>query len=153
MPLAFSLTLPTLFVLKQRRRTGESLRCLPSAGASDSHCAPLLRPSRCPLLLIVVSPLVTPPPLVRLRLCLSLHRRLSSRPSRPSCPAGFRVASRHTAISHPPALPPLIVLPPLIAPLSRPFSGWLLRHLSSRRRLPSACPPPLIALLHGQWQT
>ncbi len=75
------------FVLKQRRRTGESLQRLPSAGASDSCrafdscCAPLLHPSRCPLWLVVMSPLVTPPPPIRLCPCLPAHCRLSSRPS------------------------------------------------------------------------
>ncbi len=65
------------FVLKQRRRTCESLRHLLTAGASDSHrafascCAPLLCPSHCPLWLVVVLPLITPLPPVRLHLRLS----------------------------------------------------------------------------------
>jgi hypothetical protein len=133
------------FVLKQRHRTGESLQRLLSAGTSDSRrafascCAPLLHPSCCPLWLVDVLPLVTPPPLVRLRLCLSMHCRLSLHPSRPSCPAGCCVASRHTAVSRLPAPPPLIAPPPIIAPLLCLLSDWLSRHLSSRCRLPSAC--------------
>jgi hypothetical protein len=130
-------------VLKQRCRTSESLRCLPSAGASyscrpfASCCTPLLRPSNCPLWLVVVSPLVTPPPLIHLRLRLSSHRGL--RPSCASCPAGYHVASRHTAVSSPPAPPPLIAPPPIIVPLLCLLSGWLSRHLLSCRRLLSAC--------------
>jgi hypothetical protein len=85
-----------------------------------------------------VSPLVRPPPPVRLRLRLSSHRRLSSRPSRASCPSGFRVASPHAAASRPPAPLPLIAPPLVTAPLSRLLSSWLSRHFSSRRHLPSA---------------
>ncbi len=84
-------------------------------------------------------PLVTPPPLVRLRLRLSSHRCLSLCPSRASCPAGCPVASRHTAVSHPPAPPPLIATPPIIVPLLCLLSGWLLHYLSSRCHLLSAC--------------
>jgi hypothetical protein len=150
------------FVLKQRCRTGESLQCLPSAGASDSHCAfasccapffcaPLVVHSgwlscrllscRClsyacaaashctttshcaplaPLVrLDVVSPLITLPSPVRLRLRLSLHRQLLLHPSYTSCLAGCCVTSCHAATSRPPAPPPLI------APLSRLLTGWL----------------------------
>jgi hypothetical protein len=133
------------FVLKQRSRTGESLQCLLSNGASDSShafascCAPLLHPSRCPLWLVVVSPLVMPPPLVRLRLRRSSHRHLSLCPSHAFCLAGCSIASCHTAVSRLPAPPPLIAPPPIIAPLLHLLSGWLLCHLSSRRHLPSAC--------------
>jgi hypothetical protein len=133
------------FVLKQRRRTGESLQCLPSAGASNSRCTfascctPLLCPSCCPLWLVVVLPLVMLPPPVRLRLCLSSHRRLSLRPSCASCPTDCCVNSCHTAAFHPSAPPPLIAPPPLTAPLLRLLSGWLSRHFLSRRCLPSAC--------------
>ncbi len=79
------------------------------------------------------SPLVTPLPPVHLRLRLSLHHRFSPRPSYASCLAGCRVTSHHTATSHPPVPPPLIV------PLSRFLSGWLSRRLSSHRRLLSTC--------------
>jgi hypothetical protein len=88
---------------------------------------------------VVVSPLVTLPPPICLRLCLSLHRRLSPCPSRASCLAGCCIASCHTAASRPPVPPPLIALPPLTAPLLRLLSGWLSRHFSSRRHLPSTC--------------
>jgi hypothetical protein len=83
-----------------------SRRCLPPACASASHCtaashctplAPLVR-------LIVASTLITPPPSNHLRLRLSSHRCLSSRPSCASFPAGCRVTSHHTAASCPPAL-------------------------------------------------
>jgi hypothetical protein len=93
----------------------------------------LLHPSRCPLWLVLMSPLVRPPPLVRLRLHLSSHRRLSSHPSHASYPAVCRVTSHHATASRPPA--PL----PIIVPSLRLLSGWLLRCLSSRRHLPSAC--------------
>ncbi len=75
----------------------------------------------------------------RRRLCLSLHRCLSSCPSCASYPAGCCVPLRHAATSRPPAPPPLIALPPLIAPLLRLLSVWLSRCLTSCRRLPSAC--------------
>jgi hypothetical protein len=108
-----------------------------------SHCTPLV-----PLVRLVVAlPLVTPPPPVHLRLCLSSHHRLLPRPSYASCPAGCHVTSCHAAASRQPASPPLIAplvrlvvasplvmplspphiaLPPLIAPLLRLLSGWLL---------------------------
>jgi hypothetical protein len=119
-------------------------RCrLPSACASISDCtaashlvplAPLVR-------LIVASTLVTLLPFVHLRLCLSLHCCLSPRPFYASCPAGCHVTSCYTATSRPPAPPPLIT------PISRLLSGWLLRHLSSRHHhLPLPAPPLLIVL-------
>jgi hypothetical protein len=55
-----------------------------------------------------------------------------------SATAICRVTSCHAAASRPPAPPPLIATPPLIAPLSCLMSGWLLCCLSSRQRLPSA---------------
>ncbi len=103
---------------------------LPSGGTST--CPPLvtLLPLVLPLLfsgmvssclhrLFVASPLVTllPPP-IRLRLRLSLHRRLSLRPSHAICQDGCCIASHHADASHPPT-PPTLVLPlPLVAPLS-----------------------------------
>ncbi len=83
-----------------------------------------------------------------------------SGPSYASFPADCCITSCHIAASRQPAsLPliaplvrlvvasplvtppplPLIVPPPLIAPLLHLLSGWLLRHLSSRRHLLSAC--------------
>ncbi len=93
--------------------------------------------------------LIALPPPVRLRLRLSLH------PSRASYPDGCRIASCHTAAPHPPAPPPLIAPPPLAAPLLHLLSGWLSRHFSSRRHLPSTsastyhCAPimPLVRLV------
>jgi hypothetical protein len=105
----------------------------------QSLSCPLHRTPLVHVWLVVVSLLVTPPPLVRLRLYLSSHRRLSPRPSRASFLAGCCVTSRHAAASRPPAPPPLISPPPLITPLSCLLSGWLLRCLISRRRLPPAC--------------
>jgi hypothetical protein len=100
-----------------------------------SHCAPLT-----PLVQLVVAlPLVTLPSPNRLRLRLSLHRHLLLCPSCASCQAGCCVASGHTAVSRLPALPPLIAPAPIIAPLLHLLSGWLLRHLSTRRHPPSAC--------------
>ncbi len=120
----------------------------PIACASDSHCAAA---SHCaPLVplfrLVVASPLNMPPSPVRLRLRLSLHRRLSLCPSRASCPVNCHVDSSHAAAFQPPAPLPLIALLPLSVPLLCLFSGWLSHHFSSCRRLPSTCPPPLIAL-------
>jgi hypothetical protein len=125
-------------------------RChLSSTCTSTSHCtaashrtplAPLVR-------LVVASPLVMLPPPVHMSLCLSLHRRLSSHPSCASCPAGYHVISCHAAAFRPFAPPPLIALPPFILPLLHLLFGWLSHHLSSCRRLPSACTSPLIAPL------
>jgi hypothetical protein len=50
--------------------------------------------------LVVLSPLVTPPPSVHLRLCLSLHRRLSSHPSHAICLAGYCVPYQHIVHKH-----------------------------------------------------
>ncbi len=124
------------------RRRLPSTRASTSHCTATSHCAPLLPLFR----MVVVSPLVMLPPPVRLRLCLSLHHRLSLRPSRASCPADCCVNSCHAAAFQPPAPPPFIALPPLIMPLLRLFSSWLSCHFSSRCHLLSACPLPLIAL-------
>jgi hypothetical protein len=51
--------------------------------AAIAFFVPLVRPAGCP-----VSSLLTPPPPICRRLRLSLRRRLLSRPSRASCPAG-----------------------------------------------------------------
>jgi hypothetical protein len=67
---------------------------------------------------ICVTPLITPPPPVRLRLHLSLHHCLSSRLSCVPYPAGCCVASHHICASCPPAPPTLILPLPLVAPLS-----------------------------------
>jgi hypothetical protein len=111
------------------------------ACASASHWDAAFHPAPLtPLFwLVVVSPLVAQPPPVRLRLRLSSHHRRSSRPFHAFCLAGCCVASCHAAAFHPPAPLPLIALLPLIAPLSRLLSGWLLCCLLSRHRLPSAC--------------
>jgi hypothetical protein len=148
-------------------------RCLllSTCASASHHTAASHRPPLTPLVrLVVASPLAMPPPPVLLRLRLSLHRRLSPRPSRASCPAGCCVTfvmppppihlhlrlsllpscnscpagccitSCHAAAaSCLPAPPPLIVSPPLIAPLLHLLSGWLLHHLSSCSRLPSTC--------------
>jgi hypothetical protein len=132
------------------------LSCHHLQSSSTSTCSPLITPphlivplffsgavTSCPPWLFVLSPLIMPPPPIRLRLCLSL------RPSCASCPASCCIASHHTAAFHPFA--PL----PLIAPLLRFLSGWLLHHLLSCRRLPSACTfashcttlPPLVCLV------
>jgi hypothetical protein len=151
------------FVLKQRCRTGESLRRLPSASTSDSHCAfasccaLLLCPSCCPLWLVVVPPLVTLPPPIHLHLHLSLHCHLSLCPYCTSCPADCCIDSHHAAAFRPPAPLPLIAPPPLTAPLLRLLSGWLLPLFWSRCHLPfsyasaSHCAPlaPLVRLVVG----
>jgi hypothetical protein len=102
-----------------------------------------------------VLPLVTPPPPVRLRLRLLLHRRLSLRLSCASCPADCRVDSRHAAAFRPPAPLPLIAPQPLTTPLLCLLSSWLSHHFSSCRHLLSACasashrtpPVPLVWLI------
>ncbi len=139
---------------------------LPPTSAFASHCTAASH--RAPLMplvwLVVTSLLVTPPCPVRLRLrlslgpsrascpagchitschtttasrclhlCLSLCCRLSMHPSYASCLAGCCVTSCHAATSHQPAPPPLL------APLLRFLSGWLLCCLLSHRRLPSTC--------------
>jgi hypothetical protein len=90
-----------------------SCRHLPSACASTSHCTPLA-----PLVRLVVASGTMPPP-----------------------PIACASASHCAPASHHTPLAPLVLLvpPPLITPLSRLLSGWLLRHLSSCRRLLSAC--------------
>jgi hypothetical protein len=90
-----------------------------------------------------------PPPLVRLSLRLSLHRHLSSRPSRASCPAGCCVTTHQANASRLPAPLPLITPLPLTAPRLCLLSGWLLRHLSSSCASASRCAPlaPLIRLV------
>ncbi len=107
------------------------LRPLPSGGASIClplvALPPLVEPlffygvlASCPLRLFVVSPLVMPlipPPPVCLCLSLSLHRRLSSGPSRISFPNGFCVASHNVDASCLPAPPTLVMPSPLVAPL------------------------------------
>jgi hypothetical protein len=118
-------------------------RCLLSSCASTSYCtaafhhaplAPLVR-------LVVASPLIMLPlPPVRLHLRLSSHCCLSLCPPHASCPAGCCLTSCHaTATFCPPVPPPLSTLSPLTALLLRLLSGWLLCHLLSCRRLPSAC--------------
>ncbi len=82
----------------------------------------------------VVSPLITPPPPVHLRLRLSSHR-LSPRPSCASCLAGCRVTSHHAATSYPPAPPPIIAPLVVASPLVTPPPPVHLRlRLSSHRR-------------------
>jgi hypothetical protein len=104
-----------------------SRRRLSSTCASASHCtaachcaplAPLVR-------LVVASPLITPPSLVRLRLCLSSHHHLLLGPS--------------YAFVWMVVMSPLVTLPPPISLClrlsSHLLSGWLLHHLLSCRRL------------------
>jgi hypothetical protein len=73
-----------------------------------------------------------------LHLCLLLRPFVA--PLLLSTLAGCCVASHHATASCQPAPPPLIALLSLIVPLSRLLSGWMSRHLSSHRCLPSACP-------------
>jgi hypothetical protein len=134
----FSPTLPSLFVLTQRRRTGESRRRLPSAGTSNVTPSPLVAPHCCTPLVVHSG---------------WLSCRFSSRHSLLSACASV---SHRTAASHCAPLAPLVRLvtaaplvtppspvrlclrlssnPPIIAPLLRLFSGWLSRHLSSRTK-------------------
>ncbi len=71
----------------------------------------------CPPQLLVMSPLVMPPPLVRLHLSFSLHHCFSSCPSCVSCPAGCCVASHHADASHLMVPLALIAPLPLVVPL------------------------------------
>ncbi len=86
-----------------------------------SCCAPLSSGAGAsrPPWLFVLSPLVMPPPPVRLCLHFSLHPHLSLCLSNVISLAGCRVTSPHHAnASRPPATPTLVVLSPLVAPLS-----------------------------------
>ncbi len=128
-----------------------SCRCLPSVCASGccvashcwlSHCLSSHRRllSACAFAshhaLAVALPLITPPPLVCLYLCLSLC------PSCASCPAGCCITSHYAAAFH------LSAPSPLIAPLSHLLSSWLSSHLSSCCRLLSACTSDHLHSIH-----
>jgi hypothetical protein len=111
--------------------------CIASHHAATS-CLPAPLPLIAPLSCVLSGALslFMPPLPICMRLCLLLH---------PGC----HVASHHAATS---CLP---VPPPLIPPLLRLLSGWLLSCLSSRCCLPSACAstsyhaplPPLVRLV------
>ncbi len=89
--------------------------------------------------LFVVSPLVTLPPPVHLRLRLSLHRCLSLHPSGVSSLAGYCFASHHANAYSPLAPPTLVPITSCCAPLvPLVHSGWLSGSLSSWQRLASA---------------
>jgi hypothetical protein len=68
--------------------------------------------------LFFVSPLLTPLPTICLRLCLSLHHCLSLCSSCASCPAGCCIAPHYANASCLLAIPTLVELLPLVAPLS-----------------------------------
>ncbi len=113
---------------------------LPSTCASASHCttashgAPLA-----PLIpLIVASTLVTLPPSDHLRLHLSLHHRLSSRPSCASFPAGCGITSCHAAASY----LPVLHLSSHSASHRAPLAPLVWRFVAS----PLVTPPPPVSL-------
>ncbi len=131
-PCSHASCLPRLVVvlpLVLCRLSFSSRHHLLSGGAST--CPPLVAPPplilplffsgvviSCQPRLFVVSPLITLPPSVHLRLHLLLHRRLSLCPSHAICLAGCCVASHHNNAFHLPAAPTLVTPLPLVAPFS-----------------------------------
>ena len=97
----------------------------PLVAPSPLVAPPPLVPLVPPVRLVVSLPILTPPPPIRRCLGLSSRHRMSSRPSRPSRPAGCHVTS-------------------LLTP-THPICRRL--HLSSRRRL-SWLHPPLSVNIH-----